>query len=324
MTELRESVTVVVPYYNERDTLPYLLQQISEQTLPPYEVILVNSGSSDGSSEVIDDWIVRRRLNTRFENLDASTKTPGGSKSAGVKASKGDLLAFMDCGLTFPKNWLQCQVMTLQNEAIDWVSGVCLTKGTTLVDRAAIAHTYGYLTARPVIPGSVVRRRVFDRIGLFKDLRAGYDVEWARSSRRAGLHREINPQVVVEYHDVNFASDLRGVFLKSLRYARPSVGRDDTIVPYVYVFACLIGVITLGVTLVGVLPISLLPIGLFLYLLARLAIAMTKSRGFAFFLLSPVRFSVLLFVGLVMDLGKTCGFAAGIYARFLCRRSLVK
>ncbi|MGA1420073.1 MAG: glycosyltransferase family 2 protein, partial [Ilumatobacteraceae bacterium] len=241
MTSSQEQVTVVVPYYNERENLPYLLQQLADQTYPPHEVILVNSGGNDGSSKIIDEWIATHQPLIRFLNLNAGTETPGGSKSAGVRASQSNLFAFIDCGLSFPLDWLERQITALEQTGADWVSGVCRTEGTSLVDKAAIAHTYGFLSARPVIPGSLVRRRVFDRIGLFKDLRAGYDAEWARDSERAGLQRVINRDVVVEYRGVNFAADIRGVFLKSLRYARPSVGRDDTFVPYVYVVASILG-----------------------------------------------------------------------------------
>lgn len=323
MTSSQEQVTVVVPYYNERENLPYLLQQLSKQTLLPQEVILVNSGGSDGSSKIIDEWIATHRPSIRFTNLNAGTKTPGGSKSAGVKASQSNLFAFMDCGLSFPLDWLERQVTALEQTGADWVSGVCRTGGTSLVDKAAIAHTYGFLSARPVIPGSLVRRRVFDRLGLFKDLRAGYDAEWARDSERAGLQRVINRDVVVEYRGVNFAADIRGVFLKSLHYARPSVGRDDTFVPYVYVVASILGFAILMLSLAGTLPMWLLVTGLALYFVARLAIASRKSRGASFFLRSPVHFVTLLLVGLVMDLGKTFGFFRGIYDRYVLKRGLV-
>jgi glycosyltransferase involved in cell wall biosynthesis len=312
-----------VPYYNERENLPYLLQQLADQTYPPHELILVNSGGNDGSSKLIDEWIATHRPSIRFSNLNAGTKTPGGSKSAGVKASQSNLFAFMDCGLSFPLDWLERQVAALEQTGADWVSGVCRTEGTSLVDKAAIAHTYGFLSARPVIPGSLVRRRVFDRIGLFKDLRAGYDAEWARDSERAGLQRVINRDVVVEYRGVNFAADIRGVFLKSLRYARPSVWRDDTFVPYVYVVASILGFAILMLSLAGTLPMWLLVTGLALYFVARLAIASRKSRGASFFLRSPVHFVTLLLVGLVMDLGKTFGFFRGVFDRYVLKRGLV-
>jgi len=311
------SITVVVPYHNEQDNLEYLLDQLVAQTLQPQEVILVNSSSTDASSSLIDEWISRHQKQAVYKNLDASTKTPGGSKSAGAAASKGDLLAFMDCGLDFPTNWLQSQFDLITSSAADWVSGVCLTTGTNLVDKSAIAHTYGYESTRPVIPSSLVRRSVFDRIGLFKDLRAGYDAEWARSSARAGLRREVNRDVVVEYRGTNFANDVRGVFLKSLRYARPSVGRDDTFVPYVYVLGGLLAL------LVAILAPPLVPIGIFLYALARLAIASRKSAGIRFFMVSPVRILALVFVGAVMDTGKCCGFSSGLFLRYIRRRTLI-
>ena len=311
------SITVVVPYYNEQGSLVYLLSQLAAQTQQPHEVILVNSGSTDGSSALIDEWITKHQKQAIFKNLNASTKTPGGSKSAGINVANGELLAFMDCGLNFPANWLQSQVELLESTGADWVSGVCLTSGTTVVDKAAIAHTYGFENARPVIPSSVVRRSVFDRIGVFKDLRAGYDAEWAQASRRAGLRREVNRHVIVEYQGVNFARDLRGVFLKSLRYARPSVGRNDTVVPYIYVIAALAAV---GVAVTA--PLLLL-IGTTLYVPARLAIAWRKSKGLSYFLASPIRSVTLIVVGATMDVGKVCGFALGMYRRFVRRQTLV-
>jgi len=317
------SITVVVPYYNEENNLAYLLEQLAGQTLPPHDVILVNSGSTDGSSRLVDEWIDAYRGGIRFRNLNASTSTPGGSKSAGVKHTTSSLLAFMDCGLSFPNDWLQRQFALLENTESDWVSGVCRTTGINLVDKSAIAHTYGYLSARPVIPGSLVRRRVFDQIGLFKDLRAGYDAEWARASQRAGLTRMVNQEVVVEYRGVNFAATLRGVFLKSLRYARPSVGRDDTLVPFAYLAASVIGTIGIAATLAGVLPVAVAAVGVVLYLVARLAIAARKSAGFGHFVTSPVRLVVLIFAGVVMDLGKAYGFCAGLFIRFVRRTRLV-
>jgi len=197
------------------------------------------------------------------------------------------------------------------------VSGVCLTTGVNLVDKSAIAHTYGYQSARPVIPSSLIRRSVFDRIGLFKDLRAGYDAEWARLANRAGLRRLVNADVVVQYRGVNFAATIRGVFLKSLRYARPSVGRSDTTVPYVYLVAAIVTVLT------TLFASQLTTFGLLLYASARVAIASRKSKGIRFFLVSPLRMLLLVTVGAVMDTGKLFGFAAGLYLRFIRRQNLV-
>lgn len=314
----RETIAVVVPFLNERDNLTYLLDQLASQTLAANEVILVDSGSTDGSSAHIEAWIAAHGKQSVFRILNAGTTTPGGSKSAGVRSTCCDVLAFMDCGLSFPRDWLEQQYDTLVRVGADWVSGVCLTLGTTLVDKSAIAHTYGYGSTRAVIPSSLVRRSVFETVGMFKNLRAGYDAAWARATERAGLRRAVNDGVVVAYHGTNFAADLRGVFLKSVRYARPSVGRDDTIVPFVYVALAVI-VIALALTAIEILWIVLPS-----YALVRLWIARRKSRQLGYYTVNPLRLIVLVVVGVVMDLGKLCGFVLGMYVRYVKRRSLVQ
>ena len=50
-------VTVVIPYYNENDSILTTLDLISLQTILPNEVIFVNSTSSDETSNTINDWI---------------------------------------------------------------------------------------------------------------------------------------------------------------------------------------------------------------------------------------------------------------------------
>lgn len=312
----RPTLTVVVPYHNEKSQLPYLLETLKQQTLQPDHVILVNSSSSDDGPRFVDEWIRQHNLESSYTNLDARTNTPGGSKTAGVMHSASELFAFMDCGLSFPVTWLEQQVELLTRDNADWVSGVCRTAGSNLIDRAAIAHTYGHQRERPVIPSSVVRRTVFNTVGMFKDLRAGYDAEWAAAAKRAGLQRSINPSVIVEYRSVNFAATLADVFRKSLRYARPSVGRDDTWTPIIYVSAAMLGVVLLALST----PIALL--GLLAYLLARLTVARLKSPSLKYFFANPLRVVALVLVGGVMDIGKLLGFGHGLFLRFIRRQSV--
>lgn len=308
-------ISVVVPYFNEVGSLTYLLDNLAQQTRQPDEVILVNSSSTDRGPALVNAWITSQHDGDRYKNLDAHTTTPGGSKSAGIRASSGDLIAFMDCGLVFPSDWLESQVDFLQTTGADWVSGVCRTEGNNLVDKAAIAHTYGFRQIRPVIPSSVMHRHVFDTVGEFRDLRAGYDVEWTRKANRLRMRREINKHVIVQYHDINFAPNLNGVFSKSVRYARPSVARSDARTPYIYVLGALCG---LGLVIVSPRAALLFAIA---YLIARSLLAWRRSNEFGFFLRNPFRLIVLNIVAATMDFGKLVGFVSGLFVRFVRRRT---
>jgi undecaprenyl-phosphate 4-deoxy-4-formamido-L-arabinose transferase len=57
-----EGVSVVVPVYNSRPTLPTLVERLAATLRPhgPFEVILVNDGSRDGSWEVIRELAAAR------------------------------------------------------------------------------------------------------------------------------------------------------------------------------------------------------------------------------------------------------------------------
>ena len=64
-------ITVIVPYYNERETISYTLDQVASQTLPATRALFVNSSSTDDTSTLIDAWIAERQpgLVTKFENI---------------------------------------------------------------------------------------------------------------------------------------------------------------------------------------------------------------------------------------------------------------
>lgn len=86
-------VSVIIPVYN---TVPYLEEciiSILNQTLKDIEIIIVDDGSTDGSSEIIDYYskIDNRILVIRQENKGLSL-----ARNVAIEFSKGDYIYFMD------------------------------------------------------------------------------------------------------------------------------------------------------------------------------------------------------------------------------------
>ena len=300
---------MIVPYFNEAEVIVETLEQLRTQTLTPSQVIMVNSSSTDNSLLVVDAWISQNQssLPCPYRNLNSSTNTPGGSKAAGVDIATTDLVAFMDCGLKFSPEWLALQFAKLMSDpGASWVSGGLITSGEGITDKCAIAHTYGYRRFRPCMPSSLLRRNIFETVGRFKDLRAGYDAQWIRDANRCGQMRLINESVVVSYFGTSFASNLWGVFKKSILYARPTLRSGNAKTPSIYILAAVV-----GLAIAIFLP-SLIVAGVVAYFLARLALVIKKSKSNSIYFLRPDRLVMLLLTGVVLDLGKLIGYSRGL------------
>ena len=298
-----------MPYFNEAEVIVQTLEQIQAQTLAPAAVIMVNSSSTDNSLSIVDSWISKNQssLPCRYINLDSETNTPGGTKAAGVDIATTDLVAFMDCGLKFPDDWLASQLAMLMSDArAVWVSGGLVTSGEGITDQSAIAHTYGFRRFRPCVPSSLLKRNVFEVVGRFKNLRAGYDAQWVRDASRLGQKRLINQNVIVSYIGTSFAPNLWQVFKKSILYARPTSRSGNTKTPFVYISSAVVGVA------LAIFAPSLAAAGVVAYFFARLGLVIKKSKSNATYFLRPDRLLMLVLTGAVMDLGKLIGYLRGL------------
>ena len=86
-------VSVIVPVYNVEKYLRRCLDSLVNQTFKDYEVILVNDGSTDSSSDIINEYV------SKYPMIKAFTKPNGGMSSARNMAldyASGEYIAFVD------------------------------------------------------------------------------------------------------------------------------------------------------------------------------------------------------------------------------------
>jgi glycosyltransferase involved in cell wall biosynthesis len=83
-------LSVVIPVYNEEESLPALCRELSlSLSKVPHEVILVDDGSTDGS------WAAIKATGFRGIRLGRNSGQTA-ALSAGIAAAKGDLIACLD------------------------------------------------------------------------------------------------------------------------------------------------------------------------------------------------------------------------------------
>jgi glycosyltransferase involved in cell wall biosynthesis len=93
-------LSAVVPFYNERDNLEPLVAELDKELARigrPYEILLVDDGSTDGSREAADALVdVRPRLSVL--HLDRNSGQSA-ALAAGFAAARGEYLLTLDADL---------------------------------------------------------------------------------------------------------------------------------------------------------------------------------------------------------------------------------
>ena len=89
----RMKITVVVPVRNEESSIYSLLSGLRQQTRPPDEVIIVDGGSTDATSTIVETEI----NSTSNLRLIRETKAlPGRGRNVGARAAANEWLAFIE------------------------------------------------------------------------------------------------------------------------------------------------------------------------------------------------------------------------------------
>lgn len=103
-------VSVIIPAYNQADSLGEAIQSVLDQTYSAFEVIVVNDASRDHTAEVVkqfNDPRLRCIVHEQNRGLPAARNT-------GMRASSGEIIALLDADDIFHPEKLQAHVTFLE------------------------------------------------------------------------------------------------------------------------------------------------------------------------------------------------------------------
>ena len=86
-------VSVIVPAYNVQRYLDECIRSVLLQSYVNLELVLVDDGSTDATGEICDRYA---RLDGRVQVLHTANSGPSAARNAGIDASCGDYLIFVD------------------------------------------------------------------------------------------------------------------------------------------------------------------------------------------------------------------------------------
>lgn len=85
--------SVIVPVYNCEKYLERCIDSVINQTYKDFELILVNDGSSDRSSEICKK---AKKMDRRIVVIDQENQGPGAARNNGIKKAIGEFIVFVD------------------------------------------------------------------------------------------------------------------------------------------------------------------------------------------------------------------------------------
>lgn len=90
---MNEIVTIIVPVYNVENYLQRCIDSLLNQTYKKLEIILVNDGSLDNSSDICDRYA---KEDSRVKVIHKENGGLSDARNAGLKEATGDYIVFID------------------------------------------------------------------------------------------------------------------------------------------------------------------------------------------------------------------------------------
>jgi glycosyltransferase involved in cell wall biosynthesis len=185
----RPRVTIVVIFLNAANYLSEALDSALAQTFQDFEIILVDDGSGDGSTELARGYAHRHSDKMRYlEHPGHVNRGMSASRNTGAAAGRGDLIAFLDADDVWEPCKLAEQVGLFDGhpeadltagaelEWRSWLGGLDKRLSTGPAHNLAlergeattVVYPLGYAKA-PCPSNFMVRRALFDTVGGFEE-----------------------------------------------------------------------------------------------------------------------------------------------------------
>jgi glycosyltransferase involved in cell wall biosynthesis len=110
-------ISVIIPTYNRAQLVTKAIESVLAQTYHDYEIIVVDDGSTDNTREVLEPYM------NRIKYLYQENLGPSAARNAGIRASRGEWIAFLDSDDRWLPEKLTQQIEYLQQTGLQ----ICFT-----------------------------------------------------------------------------------------------------------------------------------------------------------------------------------------------------
>jgi len=114
-------VSIIIPAHNEEKIIKRSIESALEVDYPNKEIIVVDDGSTDRTSEIATPYYKRGQIN--LVRRDVASGSKAGALNYGILFSSGDLIVTVDADTLLERNSLREAVKPLSDPSVSAVSG---------------------------------------------------------------------------------------------------------------------------------------------------------------------------------------------------------
>ena len=208
-------ITAVIPSYNSAGFLPEAVESVLSQSYADVELIVVDDGSVDDTSEVIG------RYGDAVKYIYKENGGVSRARNTGIEAASGEFIAFLDADDAWLPQKLELQMKVIESRSDSLAAHTDFNigdselnvVGVTISDRGDDILEDLFLKGNVIgTPSSVlVAKEVIEKTGGFDpdlSLCADWDM-WIRIACETGFGYVDSPQIIYRQHDSNMSNDAK-------------------------------------------------------------------------------------------------------------------
>jgi len=205
-------ISIITPNYNYGRFLDSCIQSVINQTYTDWELLICDDGSTDNSAEIVRKYA---QIDSRIKFLTGPhSGGPASPRNRGIRASSGELIAFLDADDMLTKDSLQRRVEALEFNRLDFVCGQTVSVGeTTTLEQAYSLNATPTIYSFCRMPTVMVKRSLLESTGLFDERLLRYEEKelFIRLLLAPGkvVRKAVLPETVAYYrtHDQNITHE---------------------------------------------------------------------------------------------------------------------
>ena len=258
--EMKPKFSIIVPLYNKAPYVRKALESICAQTFRDFECIVVDDGSTDGSADVVRDFVKNDKMSRdkslnepltlnddRLTIISQPNAGVAAARNNGVAASNGEYVCFLDADDWWESDFLKVMAEAIKrcpNAGIYGVNYNLVRKG--IVRKAVEGINTGKIDyfkeyyrppyAMPLAVGSItISRLVYDEMGGFNSmLKMAEDFDlWTRIALKYPVYyidsalAYYNQDVQVKWRAIGKLVDPKHHFVFHADYLLPAEEKNE-------------------------------------------------------------------------------------------------